>query len=103
MEVTPEHLSEGGLARCFWPLCDDLASKITKGDSHNTHGFQHVVQWLQEVNHAHGIMVGEIETRRFLQTFVPQLVPKDGHPDQLMANNERLDKILATTSVEMGG
>lgn len=95
MEVTPEDLSEGGLACCFRPLCDGLASNIMKGDSHNTYSFQHVVQRLQEVNHAHGIMVGEIETRRFLETFVPQLVPKDGHPDQLMANNKRLDRISA--------
>ncbi len=51
------------------------------------------MQRLQAVDHAHGIMVGEIEARRILETFVPQFVPEDSYSGQLMTDNQRLDLI----------
>ena len=56
----------------------------------NLYGFKHVVQRLQERDHAHGVMVGEVEPGCLLQSFVPQLVPEDSNPDELMTDEQSL-------------
>ena len=58
-----------------------------------THIFDHLVQWLQEHNHALRILVREVQPGSLFKTFVPHLVPKNGYTDEFVTDDVRLSKI----------
>ena len=47
---------------------------------------QHSVKRFQDVEHAGDVPLAEVEPGGFFQSFVPELVPQNGHSDQLLAN-----------------
>jgi hypothetical protein len=52
--------------------------------------FQQVMQWLQGGNHTFGVFLSEEKSRRLLEAFMPELVPKDCNADELLTDHQRL-------------
>ena len=57
-----------------------------------TYSFNHVVQRLKMSDHTIRVVVVEVETRSFLETFEPLLVPQDSDANELSTDNKGLTK-----------
>lgn len=44
------------------------------------------MKWLQHGEHGLNIALAKVEPRRFLQTFMPLLMPENSYPDELFAD-----------------
>ena len=79
------YLVEGDFFECLWAA------------------FQHGVEGVEDAEHAVGVVVTEVEPGCFLEAFVPELVPQNGHSNQLLADLQRVISRYVTLRGRCGG